>query len=465
MNIIDAIHDKDLFLPCFRDLNTWESWLVLLKALFGLGMDEEDLSLYQSATGRQSPPEGECNELWAIVGRRGGKSFISAVTATYLALFCDYKKYLSPGERGVIQVIAADRAQAQVILSYIKGILHSNPVFEQYIENELKESVDLTNGISVEVYSCSYRSVRGRTTVCAIFDEIAFWRVEGANPDKEILAAVRPSMATVPNSKLIVISSPYARSGVLYEAHRDYYGKDGDIIVWQADTRTMNPTIPQELIDRETEKDPSAARAEWQAMFRDDIEEFLSLDAINTVCTLQGDMAPDRYVVYRAFVDPSGGRADAFTLAIGHYDRDVSKYLVDLLRAWEPPLKPDDVVQDIAPDLKRYRINTVTGDRYSAGWVEGSFEDIGINYEPCGKAKSDLYLDLEGYINTEQVSFPDDKALITELVALERRRGRSGKDKVDHPPRGRDDRANVCAGIVYALVDSSQSFFGDCDLS
>jgi len=54
--------------------------------------------------------------------------------------------------------------------------------------------------------SCSFRSIRGRSLVCAIFDEIAFWQSDGANPDREILAAVRPGQATIPDSKLIVIS-------------------------------------------------------------------------------------------------------------------------------------------------------------------------------------------------------------------------------------------------------------------
>jgi hypothetical protein len=466
MNIIGAINNPQLFKSCFRELDTWSAWLTLLKAVFGLEMDDKELFLYSECTGgRKKAPVKAIKELWAIVGRRGGKSFICAVVATYLALFYDFKKYLSPGERGTIQIIAADRSQAQVILNYIKGILESSPVFSQYVLNDYRESIELTNGITVEVMSCSYRSVRGRTVVCAVFDEVAFWRVEGVSPDREILAAIRPSMATIPNSLLLVISSPYARSGVLYEHHRDYYGKDdGEILVWQSPTRVMNPTISDKLIDKETTKDPSAARAEWQAQFRDDIEEFLSLDAINAVCVLPGEMAADKHKVYQAFVDPSGGRADAMTLAIGHNDWNGSHQLVDLLRAWEPPFNPEDVVVEMAGILKRYRVSTVTGDRYGAGWVEGAFSKVGIHYEPCVKVKSDLYLDLEGYVNTAKVKLPKDKHLIDELMALERRRGRRGRDRIDHPPRGRDDRANAVAGLINSLVESSGSFFSMCDL-
>ena len=204
MDIISAITSDKLFRPIFKDLATWASWITLLKVFFGLSLSDADITLYQAATGRETPPQGEFKELWAIVGRRGGKSFMASVVAVYLALFHKYAEHLAVGEKGVVQIIAADRAQAGVILRYIKGILNSNPVFGQYVENEYRERVDLTNGISIEVMACSFKSIRGRSVVCAIFDEISFWHSDGANPDREILSAIRPSMATIPTSKLIV---------------------------------------------------------------------------------------------------------------------------------------------------------------------------------------------------------------------------------------------------------------------
>jgi hypothetical protein len=37
-DIIQAIHDPQLFQPLFRDLETWASWQTFLKAAFGLPM-------------------------------------------------------------------------------------------------------------------------------------------------------------------------------------------------------------------------------------------------------------------------------------------------------------------------------------------------------------------------------------------------------------------------------------------
>ena len=81
--------------------------------------------------------------------------------------------------------------------------------------------------------------------------EIAFWRSDdSASPDVEILNALRPAMASVEGSVLLALSSPYRRGGALWKQHTPHFGKDGDpVLCWQAPTRTMNPALPQEIID------------------------------------------------------------------------------------------------------------------------------------------------------------------------------------------------------------------------
>lgn len=459
MNIIEAIKSDKLFKPVFRDLKTWGSWICLLKALFALKMGKKELSLYQKYTGREKPPKKPVRELWAIVGRRGGKSFVMSVIAVFLALFHDFKQYLAIGERGVIQVIAADRAQARVIFRFASAILHSTPVFEQYIQKETKERIELTTGIDIEVMTCSFRTIRGRTVACCICDEIAFWRVEGASPDKEILAAIRPSMATIPNSMLLVISSPYARSGVLYEHHRDYYGKDdAEILVWQAPTRVMNPTLDKSLIDREMIKDPIAAASEWEALFRTDIESYVPLEWIeNAIIRKRYELPPAKRLKYSGFCDPSGGAQDAFTLSIAHREGD---YLIqDVLRTARPPFDPYEVTDDFAGVLREYRCTTVTGDKYAGAWVSEAFQHHGIRYIHSPLTKSEIYLGFEPLLARGEVELLDDKALFAELRGLERRTGRGRRDSVDHGPGGHDDLANATAGVLVQIGDTDTRLF------
>ena len=79
-------------------------------------MSEVQEETYRACTGRTEVPGDGYNEAWLVVGRRGGKSFVLALIAVFLASFKDWQPYLSPGERATVMVIATDRRQARVII-------------------------------------------------------------------------------------------------------------------------------------------------------------------------------------------------------------------------------------------------------------------------------------------------------------------------------------------------------------
>ena len=218
MNILDACRDPKLFGPWFRKPGTWAAWWAFLAALFGLDMDREARAVYRRCTGRRQVPSGPACEAWLIVGRRGGKSFVLSLIAVFLATFRDWTPHLAPGERGTVMIIASDRRQARVIMRYIVAILEGVEMLAHLIERQTAESIDLAGRITIEVHTTSFRSIRGYTVVAALCDEIAFWRSEdSANPDTEILAALRPAMATVPGAMLLYVLRRHmpaaARSG------------------------------------------------------------------------------------------------------------------------------------------------------------------------------------------------------------------------------------------------------------
>src|SRR5262249_51871373 len=158
----------------------------------------------------------------------------------------------------------------------------------QMIVNERADEISLSNRVTISVKTSDYRAVRGITVALAILDELSFWTDIGINPDHEILTALRPAMATIPNSKLLCISTPYSQTGVMYEAHKEFYGVDNDdVLVWQATTSVMNPTIDEALIQREIERDPDAASAEWMARFRTDLQAAFSPESLER-CTIKG---------------------------------------------------------------------------------------------------------------------------------------------------------------------------------
>jgi hypothetical protein len=251
MNILQAIKDPKVFAEHFRG-DSWTPWLTFLCALFALPMTKEQLAIYRKHTGRTAAPTEPLNESWLICGRRAGKSFVLALVAVFLACFKDWRRYLGVGETGTVMVIAADRRQARVIMRYVKGLLASVPMLARQIESETRESISLKNRIVIEVHTASFRTTRGYTIVAALLDELAFWPTDenSSDPDYEIINALKPGMATIPGSVLLCASSPYARRGALWDAHRKHFGKEADpVLVWVAPTRSMNPSVPQRIVD------------------------------------------------------------------------------------------------------------------------------------------------------------------------------------------------------------------------
>lgn len=469
LTILDAINDPHLFKPWFKTGTDWTAWVAFLCSLFALDMTEEQAAVYRSCTGRKTLPTGTANEAWLVCGRRAGKSFILALIAVFLACFHDFKPFLSPGERGTVFVIATDRKQARIILRYIRALLTHVPMLSRMISREWAEGFDLSNSVTIEVATASFRSVRGYTLVAVLCDESAFWSSEEtANPDYEVLNALRPGMATIPNAMLLCASSPYAKRGALWDAYRRHFGKDGDpVLVWQAATRIMNPSVPESFIAEALERDPANAAAEYGANFRNDIEAFISREAVEAVVsTSVRERPPISGIKYSAFVDPSGGSADSFTLAIAHLSEDKAAIL-DAIRERKPPFSPEDVVSEFAAFLKSYGISKVTGDRYGGEFPRELFKKHGITYEPAAKPKSELYRETLPLINSKACDLLDHPKLVAQLLGLERRTARSGKDSIDHGPNGHDDIANSVAGALTGVsarkyrYDASMSWAGD----
>jgi phage terminase large subunit-like protein len=194
--------------------------------LFGLDVGADNLALFRECTGRDVPAAGGYREAWLVVGRRGGKSIVLALIAAFLSCFIDWTPFLAPGERGTIIIIATDRKQARTIFRYLRAMLTKVPLLTPLVSRETAEALDLDNGVTIEIQTASFKTTRGYTLVAVLADELAFWSSEGsANPDTEIIGAVRPAMATVPGAVLLCASSPYARRGALWEAYRRHYGK------------------------------------------------------------------------------------------------------------------------------------------------------------------------------------------------------------------------------------------------
>jgi hypothetical protein len=450
-----ALCDPRLLGAGLGDLASWQIWSIALKGAFGLILNDSERKVFEAIAGGRTPPARRVRELWAIAGRRSGKTRMAAAISVHIGAIEQHA--LAPGEVGYVLLLAASRSQARVAFDYVCGFLNASPLLRQQVLGITAEEVRLKNNIVIAVHAGSYRTIRGRTLLAVVGDETSFWRDEtSAQPDVEVFRACAPALVAS-GGIWIGISTGYRKLGLLYQKWRDHFGQDSDdVLVVQGPSSLFNPRLDPTMIQRATAADPEAAESEWGGGFRNDINAFLSDDVIE--CAIDHarplELPPRKNIRYAAFCDPSGGRGDAFALCIGHYHED--KFIADVVRAVPPPFDPGCVVADFAALLKQYGASTVVGDHYSGEWVTGSFKTAGIKYVAADRPKSELYLETLPLFARGLVAIPHHPRLIRELRLLERRTHRSGKDTVDHGRSGHDDAANALAGCMVLGVEAAR---------
>jgi hypothetical protein len=455
ISLREALSDDQLLGQSLRG-KSWRRWRILLIAAMGEALTAEEREVFRELTGRDREPGVRCEELIGIIGRRGGKSLAVSVLAAYIAALVPHRN-LVPGETGICLIISPDTKQSAVCLNYLVAVFEGSPILRQLIRAKTADALMLTNNISIEVRSANFRRLRGPTYIACICDEAAFWFNDeiSANPDVEILNSVRPGLATS-DGLLVMISSPYARKGELFRAFDLHYGKANDpILVARAPSRVMNSSLRQSVVDRAYERDPASAAAEYGAEFRSDIEQFVSLERVRA-CITPGvvERTYERRQIYYSFLDPSLGAGDSMTLAVAHIDTKRNMFVLDYIAEAKPPFSPEQICEEFSATMRRYHCFAAISDRVGGAWVTEQFAHFGITVEQAAKPKSDLYTDLLSLLNSGRCELLDSDRLVSQLVGLERRVGRSGRGVIDHAPGAHDDVANAVAGAAQVIVSA-----------
>jgi hypothetical protein len=268
---------------------------------------------------------------------------------------------------------------------------------------------------------------------------------------------------------LISVGSPYKASGYAYQTYRRCFGNDeSSVLVWNAASAYMNPTLDHRVVERALEEDYQAASVEYAiqpGLFREDLEQFVSRELVESlVIPGRKELPPVNGTWYAAFIDVSGGRGDPAALAIAH--RQDRKVILDCVEEYKAPHNPYEVTAKMVATLRRYHCDRAISDAYAAEWVRTAFASHGIDVRRAtttvwhegtqvknrvAKPKSVLYAELLPRLTSGEVELLDNEHLISQLCALQRRTRSGGRDAIDHPPGGHDDCANVLAGVCDAV--------------
>ena len=451
-----ALRDRQLLGAALGDLASWRTWSIAIKGAFGLPLNDAERTIFDVIAGGRTPPARPVRELWAVAGRRSGKTRMAAAISVHIGAIEQHT--LAPGEVGYVLLLAASRSQARVAFDYVCGFLDASPILRQQILGITSEEVRLKDNVVIAVHAGSYRTIRGRTLLAVVADETYFWRDEtSAQPDVEVFRACAPALAAS-GGIWIGISTGYRKIGLLYQKWRDHFGHDGDdVLVVQGPSSLFNSSLDLGMIERATAADPEAAESEWGGGFRGDINAFLSDDVIERAidCSRPPELPPQQGVRYQCFVDASGGRHDSYTICIGHKDSG-GRFVCDVLRGREPPFDPQEITREYAALAREYDCLRIKGDAYSADWITSSYRECGATYECAEKNKSELYLEGLPTFSRGLVSLPEHRRLGRELRLLERHVSRAGRDRVDHGRGGSDDYANSVFGALHLAMNTGR---------
>lgn len=250
--------------------------LVLCKVAFD-GVEPRDLEGEERELARiifgevDTIPKSARHMLAAMCGGRAGKSYIlGGLRALYLSLYLPL--VLAPGERAAAIIVAPDIRLATQTLRYASGAARSCPSIARLITADTVEALTLMrqDGVPIRIEalpaSRGGSAVRGRVVACAVLDEACFFRDGSyAINDEEIYKAISPRIA--PGGQLIVPSTPWAESGLLYEFFKRNYGHPVDALAAHAPTLVLRDDDHiREQVERERERDPDNAAREFDAV-------------------------------------------------------------------------------------------------------------------------------------------------------------------------------------------------------
>jgi hypothetical protein len=388
------------------------------------------------------------------VGRRGGKSSTLCRVIVAELMYGDH--HVTPGDVGVFACISVKKAEARERLHTIKSILTALKVGHIHRGDEIRIK---DRPLAARVYAASFRTAVGMTCVGIVCDEVARWRDEdtGANPAKEVLASVRPSLATMVNSHEFLSSSPWSTLDAHYEAYE--LGNTSEQLVAHAPTWVANPTISQSRCEQ-LEPDELTREREYGAIpMKAGLSSFFDGNAIEDTIDqdLHCPLPPMGHHRMTAGAD-FGFKRDSSAIAVVAKDSDGHMHkLIDYMELKpgpNEPLKPSETVAAFASVLKRNYLRSVMADHHYREAVSEYLAQnkMGLISAPGGAlGNMKVYVNARSLIHQGRVRIPDHQQLRRDLLEVQHRPTPNGGLRIILPRRTGGGHADLVSAFVLAL--------------
>lgn len=456
-----------------------------------LGELAEDENVVASLGGEDAVatlPGCRPKEFYLVAAIRGGKSLLCAVLALQIALTIDLS-HLGPLEVARVSVVSLDIDKAEVVMGHLMGaLLREGGILGEYLVASPKPTservrVRRDDGRIVEIVVAAGKrgggSLVSRWTVCAIFDEAC--RMLGASDGvvnfDDMRRSVVARLGLLKGGMLVVVSSPWAAQGPVYEAVQTHFGRPSkQLVLMRATGPQLNPAVwTHEAVEE------LRASGNEASYLNDCLGEFVDpdtsffTDAELRRCARDVPLvrAPEPGVEYTAAMD-GATRGNAWTLVIvgkeevGEENVE-SRYFVALNRQWKGtrlhPLRAKDVFAEIAAELERYGLTEVHSDAWGADLMIQWGEVCGVTVtqdDANATTREKRWLNLKTRVTMGRtapggIELSPDPILRQDLVSTRKRLKPGGGVKFEHPVTHDGRHADYAPALVLAVEKSSSS--------
>lgn len=399
---------------------------------------------------------GKSRSVWRV-GRRGGKSSSFCRVAVVETLWGDHQ--VPPGDIGYFAIVSVSKEEAAARLITNKAILDTIGVAWKPTEHGI---IIEGRNVGFKVYAATIAGVSGFTAIGFLADELAKWRDKdtGANPAKEVLASLRPTLATQKNAKAFLSSSPFST----IDAHAEAFdaGDTDTQMIASAPTWEANPTITEEETRKLEPDEPTRLREYGAIPMSSGTQFWFSAEAI------KGAVQPGLILPLRArpgTTKTAGGDLafinDSAAIVIGHHAGGRFTVADIIERQPKPgaPLKPGAVIKDFAAALVEHGVESMMADGHYKASVYEHFEEHGLLFLSAPVTVADPYVRFRVLLNGGRVALPDHPRLLQQLKGIMWRPTPNGAISF-LLPRGGGGHGD----IVSALVLAAWQMGGDVEL-
>lgn len=431
---------------------------VLYKVIDEAPLDKNERAVWRRATGRTGMSgwrikyePNPVSEIWMLGGRRGHKTTFGS----HMVMFEGLRRAVPESQSWTIPIITPGLRQSQRIsLDYIRRKMRASRELSELLVEETQDSLTFATGVVVRTLPPDPRLCQGFTSPLIWLDELSGFRDESAFSNAEdVMSAVRPSCATIRDSRIIVTSLPGPKCGLIYDTWQDRFNQQGALI-FKASSIELNPSLTESTELEKARKRPEHYQLYYSGEFVDSRQALIPAELIEkAVIVGRAELPPREFDGMAA----AGGcdfaaSSDDCAAAICVRTKE-DRLVVPWVRNWtvkSGSLHPvNSYLEEIASAFKSYSVRNAVGDQQSLASATQYLRERQIEYVrqvTNGAASEPVFDYLREQLRAGRLSLPDNDILQMQLKRLEERRD-NGYEVAAF--KGKDDLAVAVAAAVF----------------